>query len=220
MVAGRYRVTVFQLKVNGMKKIANVVSPRAWSNSELKKICEKLPLDKKVINISGWEDKDKESGFYKDYFTSPQVYEISNYTGDIKRGANDSPCIELDLTKPLPDTYKNKYDIGFHHTVLEHLEDPVFAFNQMAAITDDLLISVVPWKQKLHFEPGQFGDYYRFSPLIMRKYYEDNGFTVLYESYTPRPALDVYLFYVGSKKPENPTFHPYVPQNSGKKPPF
>ena len=51
--------------------------PRIWSNKILR---EFAPLFKgKIINISGWEDKDKQGSFYKDYFSNADSYFISNF---------------------------------------------------------------------------------------------------------------------------------------------
>jgi hypothetical protein len=175
--------------------------PRLWSNDELRRWMPALPPGLRVINVAGWEDRDKEGGYYRDYFPSPAIYEVSNYDGDSKRGVGPGTSVSIDLDEPLPERYAGAYDLAFHHTVLEHLADPVRAFAQIARLTTDLVVTVVPFKQKMHFEPGAFGDYYRFSPMAMRRLHEQNGLTVLYESFTPPPALDVYLFYIGSKQP-------------------
>jgi hypothetical protein len=70
-------------------------------------------------------------------------------------------------------------------------------------------VTVVPFKQKLHFENGMYGGYFRFTPFSMRHMHEKNGFSVLYESYTPRPALHVSLLYVGTRDPGR---HPDFPK--------
>lgn len=174
-------------------------NPRSWSNDELRFVLSHCPKGGRVVNVSGWQDRDKEGGLYKDYFPRPTLYHISNYEGDAARGAAARTDLVLDLTKPLAAAYENKYDIVFNHTVLEHLEEPTFAFTQIGKLTTDMIVTVVPFKQKLHFEYGMFGDYYRFTPFSMRRLHAQNGFSVLYESYTPRPSLDVYLLYVGTR---------------------
>lgn len=176
--------------------------PRAWSNDELRRLAPRLPAGASIVNVSGWRDLDKEGARYRDYFRTPKVYHVTNYGSDSARGDGDLTSVALDLSHPLPADLRARYDIAFHHTVLEHVPDPVFAFAQISALTSDLAISVVPFKQKLHFEAGIYGDYYRFSPFAMRRLYAENGFTVLYESFTPRPALDVYLLHVASRFPE------------------
>ena len=176
--------------------------PRYWSNKELKKISPHLPFGSRIVNVSGWKDKDKEGNYYCNYFSSAAEYHIANYPSDKARG---SACcdIPIDLSQAIPKEHIGTYDGVFNHTVLEHLADPVFAFKQMALLTTDWIITVVPFKQKLHFENGFYDDYYRFSPFIMRQLHTMNGLTVIYETYTPKPALDIYLFYVGTKKVEN-----------------
>jgi len=174
-------------------------SPRAWSNDELRKLKNYFPKNSRIINVGGWEDKDKEGGFYKDYFPNPVIYHVANYPGDSKRGTNVRTDLTIDLTKSLPGDLYFKYDIALTHTVLEHVPDPVFSFAQIGKLSRDIIITVVPFKQHLHFEPESYGDYYRFSPFSMRKLHKDNDFNILYESYMPIPSLDVYLFYVGTR---------------------
>src|SRR5581483_8386198 len=53
--------------------------PRAWSNRQLRAVA---PLfDGRVVNVSGWEDRDKRGGRYRDYFTRAAGYELTNYRG-------------------------------------------------------------------------------------------------------------------------------------------
>ena len=51
--------------------------PRIWSNNELKKIAPLFEGD--VVNVSGWQDKDKEGDEYKNYFKNKKSYTITNY---------------------------------------------------------------------------------------------------------------------------------------------
>lgn len=180
-----------------------VLSPRQWSNRELRRVLGHLPVPARVINVSGWLDADKEGATYRSYFRPSEAYAISNCSGDKVRGttgAEGELCI--DLGGPLAPELVRSFDVAFSHTVLEHILDPIVAFEQIAKLTTDLVVTVVPFKQKLHFEPGQYGDYHRFTPFAMRRMHERAGLTVLYESFTPPPSLDVYLFYLGTKRPE------------------
>ena len=206
-MATKYLTTNIMQKVkrNYLKKFI----PRYWSNDELLKIVPYLSSNTRIINVSGWEDKDKEGGCYRNYFNERSVYHISNYPSDNVRGGLHYD-IAIDLNKNLSKQYINSYDCVFNHTVLEHVIDPDFSFKQMSLLTEDIIITVVPFKQKFHFENDAFGDYYRFTPFTMRNLHDKNGFTILYESYTPKPALDVYLFYVGSKQPEKHTSFPIL----------
>jgi len=187
-----------QFKKNLLKKYV----PRHWSNDELRKIVPYLPDGSRILNVSGWEDKDKEGSYYRKYFYNSSEYHIANYPSDRVRG-NVYFDIPVDLNKKVSKELTNSYNGVFNHTVLEHISNPEFAFKQMSELTSDWMISIVPFKQKLHFEEDCFNDYYRFSPFSMRQLYENNGFTVLYETYTPEPSLDIYLFYMGTKHPEN-----------------
>ncbi|MEN8155076.1 MAG: hypothetical protein ABFR75_13750 [Acidobacteriota bacterium] len=175
-------------------------SIRVWSNRELKKFSSLF--DGEVINVSGWQDKDKEGGKYRDYFCSSKNYYISNYSDDKVRGESESTNTDfvIDLEEKIDPVFIDRFDVVFHHTILEHVSDPVFVFRNLSLMTKDIFISVVPFKQKLHFEKGSYGDYFRFSPMAMRKLYEDNGFTILYESFSPPPLIDIYLFYIGYRK--------------------
>ncbi len=175
------------------------VNPRSWSNIELRKFGKFFKGE--IINVSGWADKDKEGNFYRDYFPNATNYYVSNYGKDKERGVNQYVKTDfiLDLEKDLPEDMIERFDVVFNHTVLEHVSDPLKVFKNLSLMTKDILILVVPFKQKLHFSPGNYGDYYRFSPMAMRNMYKNNGFDVLYESYTPPPAIDVYLFYIGTK---------------------
>ena len=67
-------------------------------------------------------------------------------------GEGAHTAVSLDLGAPAPAELEGTFDVAFSHTVLEHIEDPVFAFNQIAKLTSDLIITVVPFKQKMHFE--------------------------------------------------------------------
>ncbi len=178
------------------------MNPRYWSNEELRKFASLFSGD--IINISGWKDEDKNGFCYRDYFINAKNYYISNYPSDKERGVTDKVKTDyfLDLSKEIPDNLREKFDVIFNHTTLEHVENPNLVFKRMAEMTKDIFIIVVPFKQKLHFSSGNYGDYYRFSPMAMRSLFERNGFFILYESYTPPPAIDVYLFYIGTKQEE------------------
>lgn len=174
---------------------------RAWSNDELRRLGPWFRDGCEVINVGGWLDRDKDGGRYADYFPRARVYHVANYERDQAKGAVASDLF-LDVSQPLPDALAGRYDVALSHTVLEHLPDPAFSFRQIARLTRDLIVTVVPWKQKLHFSPGNFGDYFRMSPFVMRRWHEEAGFTILWESFTPPPSLDTYLLYLASRRPE------------------
>ena len=177
-------------------------SIRKWSNDELRRFSNSLHGE--IINVSGWKDEDKEGGFYKDYFINSSSYYISNYGKDKIRGISKDIKTDfiIDLENEIDKEFKNRFDVVFNHTILEHVSDPTRVFKNLSLMTNNILISVVPFKQKLHFEEGSYGDYFRFSPMAMRKLYKDNGFQILYESFSPPPFIDIYLFYLGYKSEE------------------
>lgn len=53
---------------------------RSWSNTELAKFSSLF--DGTVINVSAWEDKDKEGRTYKSYFSNCEDYFTSNFGTD------------------------------------------------------------------------------------------------------------------------------------------
>ena len=189
----------FKLK-NRLFPDRNFRRPRIWSNRELKKIA---PLfDGNVINVSGWRDNDKEGGSYRDYFYNARSYTISNcegksgFQGDIKNE------IFIDLEKELPDSLKNKYDIVFNHTTLEHVFDIFSAFRNLCGLSRDIVIIVIPFIQKLHISEGDYSDYWRFSPYAIEKFFKMNNMEIAYIS-ANKGKESVYILAVASKKPEN-----------------
>ncbi len=175
---------------------------RLWSNDQIRELAAKIDGCKRVVNVSGWRDLDKEGGRYRDYFKSNIEYRVTNYPGDTEKGFSSDADIALDLSKNVPDELVGRFDLALNHTVLEHLRNPEFGFKQISKLTSDLIITVIPWKQVLHFSPGNYGDYFRISPMVMREWHRENGFEILYEGYQPEYAPETYLIYLGSRHPE------------------
>lgn len=169
---------------------------RAWSNEELKKICHFFAGD--VINVSGWEDKDKQGGYYKDYFPKATSYTISNYTPS--HSSTDSKEIHLDLEKRLPPKLEGKYDVVLSHTNLEHVFDAFTAFKNHCKMTRDIVIIVVPFIQQQH-ETEEFKDYWRYTPSSLRELFKRNGLATIYEAFNDEPNAVNYLLFVGSRYP-------------------
>ena len=172
--------------------------PRIWSNKILR---EFAPLFKgKVINISGWEDKDKQGSFYKDYFSNADSYFISNFKGD--RGqSNLENEIFLDLEVELERKDFGKYDLCFNHTTLEHVYNFQMAFKNICNLSRDIVIIVVPFAQKWH-ELDSFQDFWRFSPSAMDRLFQENGLEVLFSDANTDTNSGIYLFYIGSRNPK------------------
>jgi len=56
--------------------------PRLWSNRELERIAPLFTGD--VVNVSAWQDQDKEGRRYRDYFRSARSYTLTNYEADAR----------------------------------------------------------------------------------------------------------------------------------------
>lgn len=172
--------------------------PRIWSNNELKKISSLFTGD--IVNVSGWNDQDKEGGRYKDYFSNASSYTITNYKGE--RGLSGlEDEIFLDLSNSLPKDLNDKFDLCFNHTTLEHIYDVRRAFNNICSMTKDAAIFVVPFSQPQH-ETAFYKDFWRFTPSCLHSLFQDNGFEILYEACSGYSNAGVYILAMGSKVPE------------------
>jgi hypothetical protein len=176
------------------------MNPRRWSNAELKMLCPLFSGD--VVNVSGFKDEDKEGGLYRDYFPQASSYTITNYAGSGQVGDGAPGSIYLDLqAKPEP-ALAQKFDVAINHTVLEHIEWIQPAFENIAHLTREALITVVPFLQDEHYAPGIYGDYWRYPPLGLKALYEQHGFTLIYLNANDTPWYPVYLTAVGVRHPE------------------
>lgn len=171
---------------------------RLWSNERLRAIA---PLfDGDVVNVSAWDDRDKKGGCYKDYFANASSYSYTNHSGH--RGLQGLPNeYALDLTAELPEDLKNRFDVAFNHTTLEHIFDVRKAFANLCELSRDIVIVVVPFAQVQH-ESDQWRDYWRFTPTCLRHLYEENGLSVIYEAESPYKDATIYLLAVGSRCPQ------------------
>lgn len=170
---------------------------RYWSNKEILKLAPFFKGD--VVNISGWDDRDKEGGHYKDYFVRASSYTISNYSGE--RGFDGVEHeIFLDLTQDLPKELVAKFDVCFNHTTLEHIFDVQKAFSNICEMSRDIVLLVVPFSQAQH-ETESFKDYWRFTPSCIQALFKENGMDIIYETQSPYKNAAVYLLFIGSKNP-------------------
>lgn len=171
--------------------------PRAWSNRELKKFARLFSGD--IVNVSGWDDRDKEGGKYADYFQNKKSYTITNYKGE--KGISGMPNeIYLDLEEPLPKELEGKFDAVFNHTTLEHVFDVFTAFRNLCLMSRDIVILVLPFIQEVHECPGSFRDYWRLTHLAVEELFKKNGLVVLYGSSNRMPPI--YHFFIASRNPE------------------
>jgi hypothetical protein len=171
--------------------------PRVWSNKELKKFAHLFTGD--IVNISGWKDIDKEGDYYRNYFHNARRYYISNYKSEARGLQGFDNEFYLDLIQVLDEKYKDRFDVVFNHTTLEHIYDIRKAFYNLCLMSKDIVIVIVPFLQQMH---SHYGDYWRFTPLTIRNLYEENGLKLLYLSFNNHRHSSVYIFAIGSKKPE------------------
>jgi len=182
---------------------------RTWSNKQLKQIAPLFAGD--IVNVSAWDDRDKEGSYYRDYFDNAHSYSYTNYTGH--RGlVGVQNEYELDLTGFVPTELIKNFDVAFNHTTLEHIFDVRLAFANLCKLSKDIVIVVVPFSQVQH-ESVSYGDYWRFTPTCLHYLFQENGLSVVYEAETPYKNSAVYLFCVASRMPEKwkgklPKYHP------------
>ncbi|MEG3089313.1 hypothetical protein [Sphingomonas sp. PB4P5] len=171
-------------------------SARQWSNREIATLG---PLfDGDIVNVSGWDDRDKEGGVYRSYFTNKKSYAITNYGGDHGEGADGE--IPLDLERTLPAELKHRFDLAFNHTTLEHVFMLFDAFHNICEMSRDAVLIIVPFAQVEHFEES-FGDYWRFTPQAMRRLFEREGMTLAYCSVTDHKDAALYVTALGVRDP-------------------
>lgn len=172
--------------------------PRMWSNRELKKFAHLF--QGRIINVSAWQDQDKEGNRYKDYFKSCFDYWISNYKNEA-RGfqGNISNEIFLNLEEEIHKELIGKFDVVFSHTVLEHIFNIFIAFENLCKMSNDIVIIIVPFLQEQH---AAYGDYWRFTPLTINKLFETNKMNLIYINYNDYNCESIYIFAIGSKKRE------------------
>lgn len=171
--------------------------PRVWSNLELSKFGNLFTGS--VVNVSAWKDEDKEGGFYKNYFKNSSSYSITNYKAEACGFQGAENEIFLDLEQDLPSELKNKFDVVFNHTVLEHIYKFEKAFENLCYMSKDTVILVLPFLQEMHTD---YGDYWRFTPLAIKKKFEEYGFSTVYSSSSNFRGASSYIFFFASKKPD------------------
>lgn len=171
--------------------------PRQWSNAQLRGIAPLCTGD--VINVSAWQDSDKEGKHYANYFTKATSYTISNYKAEARGWQGKKHELYLDLEQELPTKLVRTFDVVFNHTTLEHVYDVQQALTNLCALSRDLVIVVVPFLQKMH---GDYGDYWRFTPSALHRMFADHGFSVVYSAFNNHRRTAVYLFMVAARQPE------------------
>jgi len=171
--------------------------PRIWSNRELRKFAHLFSGD--AVNVSGWRDEDKEGRHYRDYFTNVDSYTLTNFKSEARGIQGFANEIFLDLEQILPGELHHKFDVAFNHTTLEHIYQVQKAFSNLCEMSKDIVILVVPFLQQYH---STYGDFWRFTPLAIKKMFEDNGFEPIYQSFNSHSLSSVYIFTIASRKPD------------------
>lgn len=171
--------------------------PRRWSNRCLAGHGALVTGD--VVNVSAYRDLDKQGRRYRDYFPNARSYAISNYTSDRMGACGIEGEFFLDLEAPVPSERLGSFDAVLNHTVLEHVFDLSHAFAAIAALSRDLVLTVVPWKQPTH---SHYGDYWRVSPLALDRLHRASGLTTLHLAWMGRGPWSQYVYGVGSRQPE------------------
>jgi len=183
---------LFRAKLRRVLADRRFTSARLWSNDELRKLAPLLDGD--VVNVSGWDDRDKEGGRYRDYFSKASSYSITNYSGDRGlQGAENEHF--LDLTDAVPAHLLGKFDVAFNHTTMEHIFDVRRAFANLCALSRDVVVTVVPFAQLQH-EGLNWKDYWRFTPTCMKELFAENGLDVVYEVASGQRNAAIYLLTV------------------------
>jgi hypothetical protein len=171
--------------------------PRLWSNTELARVGALFDGD--VVNVSAWRDEDKAGRRYRDYFPRARRYAITNFQTSMRGFQGWDEEIFLDLEGPLPPDLNGVFDVVFNHTTLEHVYEFRRAFANLCAMSRDAVIVVAPWLQPYH---GDYGDYWRFSPVAIARLLAENGMTPARIVWNSEPGASVYVFAVGVRDPE------------------
>lgn len=172
--------------------------PRAWSNRVLHGIAPLFTGE--VVNVSAWDDRDKEGGHYRDYFTGATAYHLTNYSGTRGWQGQENEHF-LDLTAELPDELGERFDVVFNHTTLEHVFEVRTAFSNLCRMSRDIVIVVVPFAQEQH-ETETFKDFWRFTPTCLRALFLENGLQVVFEAENTDRNAGTYILAVGARRPE------------------
>ena len=112
---------------------------RVWSNDQLKLFAHLFKGE--VVNVSAWQDKDKQGNSYKSYFKNSNNYWITNFKSEA-RGFQGNLENEyyLDLVDPKAQIDRT-FDVVFNHTVLEHIFEVQAAFKNLCNLSNDIVIS-------------------------------------------------------------------------------
>ena len=185
------------LRFAALRLLPNTLTdPRRAANVILRRYA---PLfSGKIVNVSGWDDRDGEGGYYRDYFSEKTGYVVTNAPTDIKGvGSMAQTGIEelsLNLERPLPGAWKGAFDTVFNFSTIEHIRNVEEAFASICAMSRDAVILVVPSIQQIHI--ADYGDYWRLTPLGIVKLFQKHGFTPLVVEANDQPFNPIYTFVI------------------------
>lgn len=175
-------------------------NPRIWSNNELAAIAKNF--EGNVVNVSAAEDSDKNGEKYKDYFVNAKSYAITNLGSGEEGGGISREELMLDLSIPYDGRY-GKFDIVFNHTVIEHLPSFETSINNLCSLSNDCVVTVVPFIQMFHGRLGSYTDFWRFTPKLLIDEFHKRGFYTLYIAWNEHhPLSHVYVFHVATRNPQ------------------
>jgi hypothetical protein len=184
------------------KRVLKKENPRAFTNRILRKYLRYFSGD--IINVSGWQDADKQGGYYRDYYDSRRRYVISNIDGECGMPSYVPDGVEsmyVNLDYPLSPQLRLRFDVVFSHTVLEHVFNVRQALQNLADLSRDVVVTVVPFSQQVHHTTS-FSDYIRLTPFFLKKFFEERGFSVLLCAVNDQPFTPIYILFIVTRYPE------------------
>ena len=132
---------------------------RIESNAWLKPVCGSIRG--KVLSIGSMDDKDRQGGFYKDYFVSADSYLTSSPESEHK-------CDLLLDIRDMNEIAGEEFDCIYCSGVLEHVFEYQKAMAEIKRVLKPggVLLLGVPFKQAIHMAPT---DYWRFTKFALEK---------------------------------------------------
>ena len=124
---------------------------------------------------------------------------MTNFRSDARGLQGSDGEIFLDLEEDLPPALAGSFDVVFNHTTLEHVFEVRKAFANLCSMSRDVVILVVPFLQPMH---ADYGDFWRFTPLALKRMFEEAGMSLVYSSFNRNWLSAVYLFAVASRNLE------------------
>ena len=189
------------------------VNPRTFVNTLLR--AYGAAFSGKVINVSGWDDRDGEGGLYRNYFPNATAYTISN-APDIQKGVGSATMngktekeLGIDLDLPIPPTLEHAFDVVLNISTLEHVYAFDQAFDDLCALSSDIVILSIPVIQQVHIAES-YGDYWRMTTLGIARMFMDRGLTPIVLVANDQPFAPIYCFVIASR--DHKKYEALIPQ--------